>query len=281
MQTSYRSTLKILTVLESGRDAEVLQTALESTGHIVRTCSDFAEAKGLLLDWRPDLLIAGESLGRGQCEAGLRLAEYNRDIYDQLPGRFRTQVVLLIPLPDRDRWKRAQSAGAHAILQAANFDAVVRYIDSFTDELATDRVLGPVLFGTHVFRGRAPDPDCSSCRWIGASVSYGLTEADVQLTPVRETLLCLLMLHRRGLTSSTMVQMIERNPLLEDILGGHLLKETAVRMEVTRLRGDITRGLSDTGAPCDGSHFLPLVRHGVRRYRLAGNWHLVHRKIES
>jgi hypothetical protein len=64
--------------------------------------------------------------------------------------------------------------------------------------------------------------------------------------------------------------------LLKKILRGHVFRETAIKMEITRLRRDIGHALEDIGAPYGGEHFLPTVPHGVQAYSLAGNRRLIH-----
>ena len=87
---------------------------------------------------------------------------------------------MFIPIPDWERFERAQQTGAHVIVKGANFDAAIRYIQTVADNLVTDRMLGPALCGIHKFKGDGPHAKCEDCEWIGATISYGSSQADCQ-----------------------------------------------------------------------------------------------------
>jgi len=72
------------------------------------------------------------------------------------------------------------------------------------------------------------------------------------------------------------VDACEESGFLKIFLRGHVLKETAIKMELTRLRHDLGDALQAIGAPYSAEHFLPFASHGAKRYYLAGNYRLVH-----
>jgi hypothetical protein len=267
--------LKVLLALAKREEAHALQQELESLGHRVQICREVDEALRFLIKWPPDLIITDEQLDRAQPFAGLRLAEYCRVAEDQINGWKGARTVILIPVADWDRFKRAQDTGAHVVLKKS-FDAVVRYVQTIADNLVTDRVLGPVLVGVHKFKGDMPTPNCKNCEWVGATVSYGSSETDVaHLTPVRTALLNILLFRRRGLSPSAIVARA-RETFFKRILKQHELRESAVKMEITRLRQDIGKALEWIGIPYSGAHFLPLLPYDVKTYGLSGNRRLIH-----
>jgi hypothetical protein len=268
--------MKILVACANEAEIQSLREGLEELNHRVLICSNWSEGAKWLRDWRPDLLITEEKVARGAGSCGLGLAELCRTAFEQGPGSFRTQALILVPIADWDRMKRAQGTGAHVIVKSVNFDAVVRYVQTIADSLTTDRVIGPILFGIHRFSGEAPLRFCHNCEWIGASLSYGSTQADVSFTTVRETLFNSLLFSRRGLSALEIAEMIDKHRFLKSLLKGRTLRQSAIKMEISRLRQDIEEALRRIGAPYGGNHFLPLVQHGFERYRLAGNWHLSH-----
>jgi len=140
--------------------------------------------------------------------------------------------------------------------------------------LATDHALGPILFGVHRFWGRLPNRRCETCNWDGASVAFGTSEADIDLNPVRIAVLNALFLHRRGQSAAEIAWTVNESSFLRSIVKNRVFKKTSVKMEVSRLRNDIGSALERIGAP--GQHFLPPVPHGVERYRLGGNWQVLH-----
>lgn len=267
--------LKILVALEKPEEARALQLELESLGHRVQICRELDDALSWLRKWQPELVVTEEGLGRREPDAGLRLAEYCRVTEDQVNGWPGTRTIILIPVPDWDRFKRAQRTGAHVILKR-RFDAAIRYIQTISDNLVTDRMLGPVLVGIHRFAGDTLSPSCENCEWVGATVSYGSSETDLaRLTPVRTALLNILLFRRRGQSPAAIVNSCQEM-LLKNILKHHVLRESAVKMEITRLRQDIGKALEWIGAPYSGEHFLPLVFHGAKTYCLSGNRRLIH-----
>jgi hypothetical protein len=273
--------LKVLLASANNCETGILQEALQELGHRVLVCARFDEAAKRLNDWQPDLLLTEECIARGDRNCGLRLVELCGMATEQAQGTFCTQALILVPVADWDRMKRAQGTGAHVIVKSPSFDAVVRYVQTIADRLTTDRVLGPILFGIHRFRGVALQRFCSSCEWVGASLSYGTSQTDVPLTSVRATILNSLLFCRRGLSPGEIAGMIDQHRFLKFLLKGKTLRPSAIKMEITRLRRDIEEALRRIGAPYGGNHFLPLVQHGFERYRLAGNWHLSHAPIDA
>jgi CheY-like chemotaxis protein len=273
---NWSSRLRILLAMKGHPEASCLRDVLEGLGHQVVIGSDFKSAVERLRLWQPDLLFAEESLGRGESEAGLRLAEICRQMAETQPGRLRFQALILLDTSDWYRLNRAKRTGAHVIVKSANFDSVVAYVRVVTDEIVTDRIAGPVLFGIHRYRGGVIRPNCENCEWLGSSVVYGHSEAQVELTPVRAAVLNALMFHRRSQSPSELSLAAETNDLLRCILDGHQLRASAIKMEISRLRQAIERALEVLGAPYGASIFLPAPAHGVQRYQLAGNWQLVH-----
>jgi len=216
-------------------------------------------------------------LGRQQPNAGLSFAEYCRTTEDCVNGWVGTRVLIFIPVLDWNRFKRAQRTGAHVVVKGLDFDATIRYTLTIADGLVTDRSLGPTLVGIHRFRGSAPDPDCGNCEWVGATVSYGSSQSDVEhLTRVRIALLNALLFRRRAQTASMIADICARSGFLKLILHGHTLLDSAVRMEISRLRDHLGDSLDSIGAPYAGKHFLPFVPHGTETYSLSGNRHLIH-----
>lgn len=271
------SRLKVLVALRDGREASVLQQELESLGHRVELCRALTEACRWLQEWQPDLLVTEEELGRQEPDAGVRLAEYCRTAEDRINGWLGTRALILIPSPDCTRFQRARQTGAHVIVKGSNFDAVIRYIQTVADNLITDRLLGPALVGIHRFRGSSPHPNCDYCEWVGARVSYGSSYSDLEsLTPVRTALLNILLFRRRGQSPTAIVDLSRTCPFFREILRKRVLRESAIKMEVTRLRHEIRKALEAIGAPYRGEDFLPLVPYGVESYSLAGSRGIVH-----
>ena len=223
------------------------------------------------------MIVTEEQLGRKQRDAGIRLAECCRATEDQVNGWPGTRTLMLIPISDWDRFKRAQRTGAHVIVKKT-LEAAIRYIETIADNLVTDRILGPALIGMHKFDGDAPrQSKCEDCEWAGALVSYGSTQAHVPcLTPVWTALLNILLFRGRGQSPTAIVDVCHKSHFVKRLLQGHVLRESAVKMEMTRLRGDIGAPLEVIGAPYTGAHFLPPVRHGTMTYCLAGNRRLIH-----
>jgi CheY-like chemotaxis protein len=268
--------LKVIIAVERKEDANLLKQDLESLGHRVQICHELSDAVFHLRQWQPDLVVTEERFGRESGNSELRLAEYCRVTEDRVNGWPGTRTLLLISNVDWDCFKRAQAAGAHVIVKGTSFDAAIRYIQVVADDLVTDRVLGPTLVGLHRFKGDAPCPRCEDCEWVGALVSYGSSQTDVQqLTPVRATLLNVLLFRRRGQSPSAIVDLCNES-FLKRTLQKHVLRESAVKMEMTRLRQDLSRALEAIGAPYSGQHFLPPVPHGASTYCLAGNRRLIH-----
>lgn len=184
---------------------------------------------------------------------------------------------MFIPVADWDRFKRAQRTGAHVIVKGANLDAAIRYAQTIADGLTTDRMLGPALIGMHRLEGDASHPRCDNCEWVGALVSYGSSQTDLQrLTPVRIALLNMLLFRRRGQSPAALANASLECSFLRRMLRGNVLRESAIKMEMTRLRRDIEAALEAIGAPYSGDHFLPPVSHGVKAYSMAGNRRLIH-----
>ncbi len=268
--------MKILLALERESDAQLLAAELEALGHRTVIGSGLGECAKLLRHWQPEMIVADERLRRDQPESGLRLAEICRINTEGTYSSCRAQALVLLPVADWDRMRLAQSTGAHVVVKGSNFDAVVRCVETAADNLTTDRMLGPVLLGVHRFQGRAPHKLCISCKWEGASVCYGTSEAEIDLTPVRMAMLNALFRMRRGQSAAEIAQTVNESVSLRSFLKGRPLKESSVKMEVSRIRDDIGIGLKRIGAPYAGCHFLPFVPHSVQRYRLAGNWRLLH-----
>lgn len=268
--------MKILLTLANDREAQLFEAGLECLGHRVLVCRDLNSAAKWLRDWCPDVAIADESLGRGDPDSGLRLAELCRIAAEQEQGSFRTQSLVLVPLADWDRIRRARRTGAHVIVKSPSPDVVLRYIQTIADNLTTDRVLGPLLFGIHRFRGEVPQKLCTQCKWVGASLAYGTSQTDIQFTMVRAALFNCLLFCRRGLSAAEIAARVNEHGFLKSLLHGCPLRESAIKMEISRMRRGIGEALETIGAPYQGTHFLPHVPHGIQRYRLAGNWQLSH-----
>jgi hypothetical protein len=269
--------LKILIAIQHGAEGIALQQELECLGHRVECTGEFREAVKWLRDWQPDLIVTEEGLGRTQPDAGLRLAEFCRATEDQVNGWPGTRTLILIPRADWNRFRQAQQTGAHVILRAANFDAVIRYIQTVVDDLVTDRLLGPALVGIHRFTGNSPCPNCENCQWFGAEIAYGSSKTDVHnLTAVRIVLLNALLFRRRGQHPVDIENACSESPFLRRLLGRHVLRQSAVKMEATRLRRHFDDELHALGAPYTGKHFLPYLSHGAGTYCLSGNRRLVH-----
>jgi hypothetical protein len=275
------ATLRILLFADLGTQTPAFQQYLEADGHRVKTACLLAQATELLRDWKPDLLIADETLNRTEPEAGLRLAELCREMAETYSGRVSCQAIMLVPTKDWSRFYRARRTGAHVIAKSMQLDVLTRYVETAADRLITDRVLGPVLFGFHGFRGKTWEPDCSGCDWFGSSLCYGLSEVQLALPTVRTVVLNALMSRRRGQSAEAIGELASTNPFLRALLAGHRLVPTAVKMEISRLRESIGAGLSDLGAPGKATDFLPSVPRGFERYRLTGNWQLVHIRIDG
>ncbi len=268
--------LKILVVCGKTNEADLLRIAIEDLNHRVLTCSTVNEAARWLREWQPDLLVTDESLGSGELYSGLRLAELCRLGAESGQGYGYTRALIVVPDPDWSRVKNARQTGAHVIVKNLGLFPIVRYVQTIADNLTTDRNLGPVLFGMHQLRGQVPERLCKRCNWIGASVSYGTSQTDLGLTPVRSSLLNALFFHRRGQTAGSIETLVTETPFLRSLLKGRKMRESAIKMEICRLRGDIQDGLQKIGAPYGGHHFLPYVAHSVATYQLAGNWQLAH-----
>ena len=269
--------LKIIVALQRDEEAGSLETELECLGHRVTPCRDLGEATRWLRDWRPDLVVTEEGMGRKHLDAGLRLAEYCRATEDHVNGWPGTRTLMFIPIPDWERFKRARQTGAHVIVRGANFDSAIRYVQTIADNLVTDRMLGPALAGIHRFNGGAPHPKCETCEWIGATISYGSSQVDVQhLTPVRSALLNVLLFRRRGQSPSAIADICLASLFIKRILQKHVVRESAIKMEVTRLRGHFEEALKALGTHFSGRDFLPLVPYGARTFCLTGNRRLIH-----
>lgn len=269
--------LKVLIVFQRAEESSFLSGCLENLGCRVLIVRNLNEAIGRLQEWQPDLVIAEEGLGPKQPEAGLRLAEYCLCMEDRVNGWPGARTVLLIPVPDWDRFKRAQETGAHVIFKGRSFDAVIRYIETVADGLITDRILGPALVGIHRYKGEQPDQDCSNCEWVGAEISYGSSKTTMQgLTAVLIVLLNTLLFRRRGLGATEIEDICRKSLFLSKLLGKHGFRYSAVRMEATRLRKHFDNALRGLGIPYVGRHFLPLLLYGANTYRLSGNRRLIH-----
>lgn len=269
--------MKTLIALENNAEAQLLQTGLESINYRVRVCHEAIGATRHLLDWQPDVLVTEEKLQRGESNSGLRLAELCRLSAEQSHGCSRTQALILVPFADWDRIERAQRTGAHVIVKASNFDAVIRYIQTVVDDLITDRMLGPTLVGIHCFTGNNPRPNCENCQWVGADIAYGRSKTDVRnLTAVRIALLNALLFRRRGQRANEIEDACRESPFLKKLLRKHVLRQSAVKMEVARLRKHFDDELTVLGMPYTGKYFLPYVTHGAETYRLSGSRRLAH-----
>jgi hypothetical protein len=268
--------MKVLIASAENNWSGILRESLEALSHRVLVTSESGDATKWLRDWQPDILVTEENIRRGDRDSGLRLAELCTIASEQGHGAFRTQTLILLPVADWDRIKRAQRTGAHVIVKSSTFDAVVRYIQTVADNLTTDKALGPMLIGLHQFPGRLPDKSCQNCKWVGASLSYETSKTDVQLTAVRATIFNCLLFSRRGMSPAEVVKMANEQQYFRLLLKGRPLRESAIKMEITRLRRDIGEALERIGVPYGGGHFLPPVSHGIEKYRLTGNWHLFH-----
>jgi hypothetical protein len=282
MTTIDTSRLKVLVALRGKQEAAALQQALECMGHRVQLSVDVDGARRCLRVWQPDLLVADETLEPRKHESGLRLAEYCRYTRDQANGWCGTRALIFIPVPDWDRFKRAQRTGAHVIVKGATFDSTSRYIQTIADNLLTDRMLGPALVGIHSFKGGAPHPKCDDCEWIGATISYGNSQVDVSdLTPVRIALLNVLLFRSRGQSPAAIVDICLESRFIKGILQKHIVRESAIKMEITRLRRHFEEALDAMGTYHSGSDLLPFLPHGARAYSLSGNRRLIHVPCES
>jgi len=269
--------LNILVALDNSAERIALEQQLESLGHRVECTSELGEALKWLRDWQPDLIVTAPGLGRTQPNAGLSLAEFCRATEDQVNGWNGTRTLILIPNADWDAFKQAQQTGAHVIVRASDFDAVIRYIQTLLDDVVTDRLLGPALVGLHRFIGKRPYPNCENCQWVGAEIVYGSSKIDVRdLTAVRIALLNALLFRRRGQRPIDIENACRESPFLKRLLGKHVLRQSAVKMEVTRLRKHFDHELEVLGIAYTGKHFLPSLTHSVEIYCLVGNRRLVH-----
>jgi DNA-binding response OmpR family regulator len=269
--------VKILLAFERPEEARILSTALETLdGYSTSICSELTDGVNLLRNWRPELLIADERLRRDQPDSGLRLAETCRIMAEQTHRSNGPRALILLSRADWDRMKRARYTGASVVVKGSNFDAVLRYVQMVADDMKTDRSLGPILFGFHRVKGRFSSSACDSCSWDHAAVSYGSSETDIDLTPVRAAILNALFRLRRGQSAAEIIWTVHESIFLRSILNGRTLKETSVKMEISRLRDDIAEGLKRIGAPYRGCDLLPFVPRGIERYRLEGNWRLMH-----
>lgn len=274
--------LRIIIALQRKEEAGALQDELECLGHRVQWCRDLGEALRLLRDWQPDLLVTEEGLGRQQPDAGLRLANWCRATEDHINAWPGTRALMFIPIPDWERFKRAQQTGAHVIVKGTNLDSAIRYVQTIADNLVTDRMLGPALVGIHRFKSDAPHAKCMNCEWIGATISYGSSQADVRnLTPVRVALLNVLLFRRRGQSPAEIVDICLESLFIKRILQKHVVRESAIKMEITRLRAHLEEALEAIGTQYTGKNFLPLVPHGARTYCLSGNRRLIHIRGEE
>jgi len=272
--------VKILLGLERESEAQALAAELEMLKHKTVIGLDLDECVKLLRHWRPDMIVVDERIRRDQPESGLRLAELSRLHAEGSYSSSGTRVLVLLPTADWNRMRRAQFTGAHAIVKGTNFNAVVRSVEASADNLITDRLLGPVLLGVHRFSDRLPHRLCKTCKWERASVCYGMSEAEIDLTPIRTAILNALFWVRRGQSATEIAWTVSNSAFLQAILRSRLLKETAVKMEISRIRDSITKALERIGAPYNGCHFLPPVPHGVGRYRLGGNWAVQHYLVD-
>jgi hypothetical protein len=271
------SRLKILVVLQKHEEACALQQDLECLGHRVECCRNLNEAVRWLRDWQPDLVVTEEGLGREAPDSGLRLAECCRATEDHVNGWPGARTLMFIPIPDWERFKRAQQTGAHVIVKGADFDDAIRYIQTIADNLVTDRMLGPALSGMHRFKGDGPHSKCENCEWSGATISYGSSQADVRnLTPVRIALLNVLLFRHHGQSPAAITDICLQSLFIKRILQKHVVRESAIKMEITRLRRHFDEALETLGTHCTGKDFLPLVPHGAKTYCLSGNRRLIH-----
>jgi CheY-like chemotaxis protein len=276
---SINKDLKILLAIKA-EDAANLRRALEDLGHRVEWCSQLEPAVLKLRTWQPDLLIVDEGLDRRAPEAGIRLATMCWELAETSPGRQGTQAILLVTSAEWSHFAAARRTGAHVVHKTADLGATIRYVQAVSDQLATDRILGPVLIGVHGYYGVAPEPDCAHCEWRGSSLLYGTSRRDLGFYPLGVLILNILMARRRGQSVDEMAQLAGKNAFLRRLHGKRPFQTTSVKMEVTRMRQTIRDECDNLGSSCGGTHFLPTVRHGFERYRLTGNWQLLHVQLD-
>jgi hypothetical protein len=271
-----RAYLKTLLALSSTSEAEFLSYALEERGHRVITCTQFNQAVKFLNSWEPGLVVLDEQFDRQEANSGVRLSNIGKSRYELVPGATVTKFLMLIPSRDRNRFQQAKACGAYGIEKSANFEKVIRYIDTFADDLWTDRIVGPVLLAIHECSRSAQAAGCTHCKWRGALLSYGPNERDIDPPRVLAALLGILSLHRRGLPAEEIVRISTRLNLTRDTLQGHQLSESSLKMEVSRLRDFLGAELVELGTDYLGAHFLPPLNHGCEKYRLRGNFGILH-----
>src|ERR1700683_903733 len=100
---------------------------------------------------------------------------------------------------------------------------------------------------------------------------------DVQhLTPVRIAILNALLFRQRGQSAAAIANVCLETPFVKTLLGKHIVRESAVKMEITRLRGHFDKTLEAIGSHYTGKTFLSYVPHGAKTYCLTGNRRLIH-----
>ena len=269
----------VLIALSSFSNANLIAEAVASVHVRTYVCTTSEQANEALTQGNFDLVVVEENLGR-QRQAGLMLAERCRTSRELAVGRMGARAIVVVGDPDWDRVHRARHTGASVVV-SSDPSALICHIQTAIDGLMTDAILGPTLYAIHKVWGKAPVSQCDRCVWHGATISYSSSDVDLHCTPVRETLLNALMFVRRGQTAAHIVEVVHHSRFLQSLLRGKTLKESAVKMEMARLRDDFDRGLRAIGAPYQGIHFLPTVAYETRSYRLHGNWNIVHLPIEN
>jgi CheY-like chemotaxis protein len=269
--------LRVLLAMQNREEAELFISELDASGHSVIWMPGYETAAQVLRTTPFDLLITDESLSSYGKREGYRLAEICRNFNELRAGARTIHAIMLVPsFRNWDQIKRARMTGAHVVAKRPGLEQIATYMRVLSNDIATDLALGPILFGIHTFEGAHPEPGCTNCVWQGASLAYGLRTEDFAFERLDTCIVNALLLHRRGLSSEEMIHVVRGEEFLRQLLGSRRLLASAIKMRVARIRNVFTEVLAELGAPFTGKMFLPYVAHGHGRYRLGGNWQLVH-----
>ena len=97
--------------------------------------------------------------------------------------------------------------------------------------------------------------------------------------PDRAAVLNARLLLRRGQSAREIAEVAETHCLLQALLKVRILRESAIKMELARLRRDIADGPERIGAPYGEQHFLPTVTHGFEKYRVTRKLAIVTHRV--
>lgn len=269
--------LRVLVAIPSSIELDLISEALEAHGHCVVPCNQGPQAVRELYRQISmlDLVIADETFGRLDPDGGIELAEICQTQRERRGAGYPEVIVIMRSL-DRFRFLRAQRSGAHCVARGKNFDALIGYVQTIADQLSTAELLGPILFARHSYSGLEPDADCAHCRWLGASLRYGLKECEVGHLPPRPaaTLIALMQRHRSQ-SDIQIAEFINTRAICQQLLRFKTFRSSAVRMEVSRTRGCFDAPLSEIGSTCKGKDLIPFSDKN-EGYRLICNWKVIH-----